>query len=73
MIINMKIINGKSDEWCGKHIKFNLKMEGDILKNIETGEEEPNFIYPEDTIIEDIIEDINNNWEVIEDENPFYL
>lgn len=68
-IMNMKIIKGKSDEWCGKHIKFNLKIENDILKNIETGEEEPNLIYPEDTIIEDI----SNNCEVIEDENPSFV
>lgn len=49
----MKIVNGKSDEWCGKHIHFNLIMEDNILKNIETGEEEPNLIYEGDTIIND--------------------
>ena len=38
----MKIVNGKSDEWCGKHIRFNLIME-DILKNIETGGYCPNL------------------------------
>ena len=49
----MKIVNGKSDEWCGKHIRFNLIMADNILKNIETGEEEPNMIYEGDTIIND--------------------
>ena len=49
----MKIVNGKSDEWCGKHIRFNLIKEDNILKNIETGEEEPNLIYEEDRIIND--------------------
>jgi hypothetical protein len=47
----MKIVDGKSDEWCGKHLKFNLIVEDGVLKNIETGEEEPNIIYKEDTII----------------------
>tara|TARA_Y100000389_G_C17234518_1_gene399862 strand:+ start:333 stop:530 length:198 start_codon:yes stop_codon:yes gene_type:complete len=62
--MKMKIVNSKSEEWCGKHIRFNLIMEDNILKNIETGEEEPNLIYEGDTIINEGDTIINDNLDI---------